>query len=158
MTPSCVADRHGHDGGAVRRRRFDGARDDVGADEGPGRIVNQDDVGLGADRGEGVGHGILAPLAAGHQRHAGEPPGRRRQHVRRHRDDDVGNRRMRAEGVHRSLEQRAAAHVEQLLRHRRPQPPPAPSGRDNRRDLHRWWMGVKIQTSNYTAVLAALAL
>ena len=54
-----VAGGEGRNGGAFLERGIDGSGNQVGCREGPRRIVNHHDIGVGADPIERIGHRIL---------------------------------------------------------------------------------------------------
>ena len=136
------------------RAPVDRARDDVGGHKRPRRVVHEHDVAIGGHGGKRELHRILPALAAGHQPHPGravEPGWRRRQDLRRHRHDDVADVGMRGEGLDRALQQRAAAELQQLLRHRTANTPSAATRRDDGCHAHRWCVCGSGQTAHYIA-------
>ena len=106
---------------AVRQRRVDRPIDQAGRHERTRRVVNQHDIREGDHGIEGVGHRVLAALAArddSYRRHARRVDTRQRQRgrSRRHHDDDLGDPRVSQERLDAVLQHRPAADVEHLLR------------------------------------------
>jgi hypothetical protein len=126
---------------AVRLRRVDRPLDQRGADERPRGVVNQHDLGVGADAIERGRHRVLAAIAAGHGVDLGPTavlPFVRQQSVRRsisrQDDDDFRDQRMRVKRAQAVLEHRPAADVEHLLRRGRPEPASCAGRRDDDAD------------------------
>ena len=101
------------------------------------RVVDEDDRGVGGDRGEAFGDRVLPPGTAGddpsrldriRQRRGVAP-------LREH-QDDLADPRVRVEGRQRSLEQRRAPDRQPLLGHAAAQACALAARRDDHRDRH----------------------
>ena len=111
------------DGGAVVLDGVDGAVDGGSVDERTDGVVDEDDVAFvgGGERGEGVGDGVLAGVAAGDDVHAvgqlvlGEKRGDARLVGLAYRDVDAGDARNSEEGAERVEQDGDAAELDELL-------------------------------------------
>ena len=107
------------DRGAVRRGRVDGPRDHVRGHERTRGVVNQHDLGRRRTASNAFATESCRrapPATTRHPGLAGAIGRRRGRELRRQRDDDVVDPRVRREGVDAPLEDRPAADLEQLLR------------------------------------------
>ncbi len=134
------------DGGSVLNDGVDGALDGGGVDQGPDRVVDEDDVvRLGGERGERMGHRLLPVVAAFHDLDAvGEPVvghlGLHAFHLRLpncHVDcadpPDLGKG---AQGVNQD---RNPIEGKELFGLRAGHPCSQTRRGENRKDLHNWW-------------------
>src|SRR6185503_364273 len=109
-------------------------------DERPRRVVDDDNVGVLGNRGEGVGHRVLPPRAALDDAHAAVGPhqiprriGRVRLGQRHH---DQPNRLATRQGFHRSIEHGAPTQLEELLGNGRAETCPLAAGGDDGSNAH----------------------
>ena len=127
---------------AVRGRGIDGAVDQVSRHERTCCIVDQHDVGGGADGVERIGHGILSPFPADRHPHirrlsrgALEELKRDRRPTGQH-DDNLIDPRMPMKRRHGVLEHRLAANIQQLFRLAGAEAPSGSSSGDDGGDVH----------------------
>jgi len=125
MAPSAplegVGDRNGGDGGAAGEGSLEAATEQRRVGEGTGRIVNDDDLSLGAGERERRAHRILTLVAAGSNFDRDLEAGARHLiasallHAGRNRNDDFGylrQFRQRREGI---VQDRAAMELDERL-------------------------------------------
>ena len=133
-----VARRQRRHRGARFGRGGDGARDQVGRDERPRRVVDDDDLGLAQSGAERVRHRVLPPASAGDQAEGLSAAQVRRRivnHRLRKRDDDLRDGRMREKCADAAVEHRAAGDRQQLLERASAETFASSSGGDDGRDL-----------------------
>ena len=118
-----------------------GARDDVGCDKRPRRIVNHDDAGPRKDPRERVSHRVLPARTARDKRQrltgtAGPSRGRGVEMILWHRHDDLVDPIARDERVDAEIKNRAAREFKKLLGPIGAKPNASPTGGNNGGYVH----------------------